>query len=467
MLPVTSAATTRTLDQTCIEALGVPGRQLMEVAGRAARPSPAHPNATVAVPVAEGTMVATATSARWLRHWGHSVRVGGAAPPEPQTLSPTPALPADGAHPRRPRRGPRWRRCRRGRAAGDRPARTGAGATGEALRALQGALPTVALDPPTGIHADTGQILDPCAVRAERTVTSAGSPVCSRRRARRTPGWRVGGHRARLRRSRRPSWPNPTRGSSRPPTCRGCPGMSPEAPSGTGGTWRSAGAWARACSPPSAPAPQARPVTVLAPRAEWPSLHGLPPHVILAEPSALDPRRHDVLVLGPGLGLDTRARDEALDLWDHYPRPIVGDADLLTHLAGRPAGDGQRSWGPDRLITPHSAEAARLLGWSRADVEADRFQAARVLGEGAVLKGPHTLLGGPQPWVNPTGSVRLATAGSGDVLAGLMGALLARGLSAREAAAAACWLHGEAGERLADNGTATALAAHIRLQPGG
>ena len=204
-------------------------------------------------------------------------------------------------------------------------------------------------------------------------------------------------------------------------------------------------------------------VTLLCPRDEWPRLHGLPPEVILAEPAALDPSRHDVVVVGPALGRDAAMGAEVLSLWASFENPMVGDADALWHLAQRPGG-----WAPladNRLITPHSAEAARLLGTTRAKVDADRFSVAERLGPNSVLKGPHTLVRGETvTWVNDTGSERLATAGTGDVLAGMVAGLWAQGLSAPRAACCAVWLHGAAGERIPRNGTASDVASAVQLE---
>ncbi|MBO0822807.1 MAG: NAD(P)H-hydrate dehydratase, partial [Actinobacteria bacterium] len=102
------------------------------------------------------------------------------------------------------------------------------------------------------------------------------------------------------------------------------------------------------------------------------------------------------------------------------------------------------------LITPHAGELARLLDADRADIEARRLHYARKaaadLGVTVLLKGSTTVIARPEPGlpvlVNPTGSGWLATAGSGDVLSGMAGALLAQGVEPASAAAAAAYLHG-------------------------
>ena len=106
------------------------------------------------------------------------------------------------------------------------------------------------------------------------------------------------------------------------------------------------------------------------------------------------------------------------------------------------------------VLTPHPGEAGRLLGSSTRAVQADRIGAARALARKSravvVLKGAHTLVAVPggEVVVNPTGTPLLATAGSGDVLAGVIGALLAGGHPAAEAAFVAVFLHGAAGQLL-------------------
>ena len=105
------------------------------------------------------------------------------------------------------------------------------------------------------------------------------------------------------------------------------------------------------------------------------------------------------------------------------------------------------------MITPHPAEAARLLGCTTAEIEADRIAAARELAAATrsvvVLKGARTIVcDGEHAYVNPTGGPALATAGSGDVLAGVIAALLAQRRPAIDAARVGVYLHGAAGDAL-------------------
>lgn len=149
-------------------------------------------------------------------------------------------------------------------------------------------------------------------------------------------------------------------------------------------------------------------------------------------------------VVGPGIGLDAGDRVGAA-LAEQVP--VLVDADGLAALP-HPVHRGRPT-----LITPHAGEAARLLGepWTAERVEQTRLGVVRELvartGCSVLLKGSTTLVaepGNPTVRVNPTGSPALATAGSGDVLSGLAGGLLAAGLPPFDAAAVAAWIHGRA-----------------------
>ncbi|MEU0925921.1 NAD(P)H-hydrate dehydratase [Streptomyces solisilvae] len=154
-------------------------------------------------------------------------------------------------------------------------------------------------------------------------------------------------------------------------------------------------------------------------------------------------------VVGPGLG-DGAAAKHSLEDVLASDVPVLVDADGL-HLL--PAGSDLRKREAATVLTPHAGEAAALLGVSREEVEAGRLAAVRALAEryGAtvLLKGSTTLVAAEhQPVrVNPTGVGWLATAGSGDVLSGLIGSLLATGLPARDAASVGAYLHGLAARR--------------------
>jgi len=153
------------------------------------------------------------------------------------------------------------------------------------------------------------------------------------------------------------------------------------------------------------------------------------------------------VVVGPGLG--TRPGTAAL-LREVLatPLPLLLDADALNVLAAEP--DLRPS--PRCVATPHPGEAGRLLGLPSREVQADRIEAVdaltRRLGCVVVLKGPSTTIGAPdgRRAIVPTGGPALAVAGTGDVLAGIVGALLARGIDPFDAACAGAWIHGRAGD---------------------
>lgn len=164
------------------------------------------------------------------------------------------------------------------------------------------------------------------------------------------------------------------------------------------------------------------------------------------------------IVAGPGMG-DADLAKHLLAKAVDGTGPIVLDADALNLAA---ASDDLRARiarhdGP-AILTPHPLEAARLLGVTAAIVQADRLENARELAQRlnavVVLKGAGSVIARPdgEVAVNTTGNPGLATGGTGDVLAGLCGALLGQGWPAWEAALGAVWLHGAAADRLVENG---------------
>ncbi|RLU83980.1 bifunctional ADP-dependent NAD(P)H-hydrate dehydratase/NAD(P)H-hydrate epimerase [Streptomyces griseocarneus] len=170
-------------------------------------------------------------------------------------------------------------------------------------------------------------------------------------------------------------------------------------------------------------------------------------------------------VVGPGLGDGTEARQALADVLASDV-PVLVDADGLRLLTAREL----RSRAAETLITPHAGEAAALLGTAREDVEAARLSSARALAElygvTALLKGSTTAIASPSAGpvrINPTGTPWLATAGSGDVLSGLTGSLLATGLPAFDAAATGAYLHGLSARMLGTAPlTAMAVAEGLR-----
>ena len=171
------------------------------------------------------------------------------------------------------------------------------------------------------------------------------------------------------------------------------------------------------------------------------------------------------LVIGPGLGTESVTSKFVLSLLSELKQPAVIDADALNALATL---KNAKAWPAlsDCIITPHPGEAARLLGCGVSEINRDRFKAAAKLAELScavvVLKGAGTLVyAGKQGWLCERGTPFLGTAGSGDVLAGLLAALLAQGLSPLHAALIGVYAHACAGERAVERRAGPIIASDI------
>ncbi|MCV7378909.1 bifunctional ADP-dependent (S)-NAD(P)H-hydrate dehydratase/NAD(P)H-hydrate epimerase [Mycobacterium alsense] len=192
--------------------------------------------------------------------------------------------------------------------------------------------------------------------------------------------------------------------------------------------------------------------------AQWPE--------VIASPTPATAGRVQAWVVGPGLGTDETG---AAALWFALETdlPVIVDADALTILAAHP--ELLESRAAPTVLTPHAGEFARLAGKPPGD---DRVKACRALadtfGATVLLKGNVTVIadpGGPV-YLNPAGQSWAATAGSGDVLSGMIGALLASGLPAGEAAAAAAFVHARAAAlSAADPGPGEAPTSSSRIVP--
>lgn len=321
----------------------------------------------------------------------------------------------------------------------------------------------LAVDVPTGLDADTGVASAPI-LHAERTVTLAaakpghylgdgpdvvgqltvadiGLPVAATmwvieepdvrrwlpRRERRSHKWR---HAVRL--------------------VAGSAGMTGAAALAAGGAQRTGSGMIVASSPGADEG-------VLASRfpAEVVTRHTA--HIDWSTDVLSDLGRFGALVIGPGLGRGPATIDAARRTIELAEVPTVVDGDALYAIADGAAGAiaSLRERAAPTVLTPHDGEFARLTGAPPSD---DRVGDVRRLADGTgavvVLKGPTTLIaapGGPAYFM-VDGDARLATAGTGDVLAGIIGALLAMGAPAREAAAAGAWIHARAGATLAPRG---------------
>lgn len=187
----------------------------------------------------------------------------------------------------------------------------------------------------------------------------------------------------------------------------------------------------------------------------------LMPHGV-EDASDLEPlmERADVIAFGPGLGRSPWAADLFKVMAADY-RPAVWDADALNWLAESPSEHASR------VITPHPGEAGTLLGSSTAEVQSDRRAAVSGLQEQyggvAVLKGAGSLVfgGSGVPWLCTAGNPGMASAGMGDVLTGVIAALMAQGLTPDEAAVLGVEIHARAGDRAAASGERGILASDL------
>jgi ADP-dependent NAD(P)H-hydrate dehydratase / NAD(P)H-hydrate epimerase len=157
------------------------------------------------------------------------------------------------------------------------------------------------------------------------------------------------------------------------------------------------------------------------------------------------------VVVGPGIPTGEGMAALVRRLVAELPLPLVVDADALNLLGGEVAEVARKATSA-RVLTPHPGEMARLRGCSTADIARDRLGVARRLaadsGAVVVLKGARTIVAVPDgtAYLNPTANSALGTAGSGDVLAGTIGAFLAQGMGAKDAACAGVFVHGAAAE---------------------
>lgn len=170
-------------------------------------------------------------------------------------------------------------------------------------------------------------------------------------------------------------------------------------------------------------------------------------------------KRASVIAIGPGLDQAASTKRLVRDVVTRLSLPMVIDADALNALKGAAAQIPDRS-----VVTPHPAEMGRLIGVSRSLVAADREKTAEDFAKKhacvLVLKGHHTLVvQGKKRYVNKTGNPGMSTAGSGDVLTGMIAAFIGQGLSLFEAARYAVYLHGRAGDLAAKEKTEISLIA--------
>lgn len=202
-------------------------------------------------------------------------------------------------------------------------------------------------------------------------------------------------------------------------------------------------------------------VTIAAPRQALPTYQAAEPGNLVVEAddvasfaSLLDDSRRNAFLIGPGSGIGARTREAALAVLAAR-RSLVLDADGITSFSDDPRLLFEGAKG-QVLLTPHEGEFRRLFPGIKGDKGkvARVRQAAAVSGATVLLKGPDTVIAAPdgRAVINVHATAGLATAGAGDVLAGIAGGLMAQGLTAFAAASAAAWLHGDCACRFARPG---------------
>ena len=175
----------------------------------------------------------------------------------------------------------------------------------------------------------------------------------------------------------------------------------------------------------------------------------------------------NVQIIGPGMGKSEEKKQTIYSLLRQAESTIVIDADAL-NMIGEGDGTILKNTAAKCILTPHPGEMARLLGLTSADIQADRMQYARRVAERfhciVVLKGHNTIIAAPDGRyaINPLDSVALATAGSGDVLTGVIAAFAAQGMEAYDAACMGVFVHGLAGRLLEEQrGPMATIASDI------
>ena len=191
-----------------------------------------------------------------------------------------------------------------------------------------------------------------------------------------------------------------------------------------------------------------------------PSVDMLHPEIMMRSTDDLEALKQlDCAVIGPGLGLSpSSTAKELLEIWLGKNIPLVLDADALNLIASHASLVNLiKARTAATVITPHAGEAARLLQSTPEHIQKNREDSASQLAKEyqctAVLKGAETIIcANHQLFLNTTGNVGLASGGTGDVLAGMLGSLIAQGLNALEASKLAVFLHGAAADSLVAQG---------------
>jgi len=492
VLAVFTAEEMRRLDQRAITELGIPGAVLMENAGRGAAQAIVDALPTLGAPRRGARVVIVCGKggnggdgfvvARWLKR--HGARPTVMLVPAPGDVGGDAGRKLEELR----RAGIRPRPFTGDRATADLLARAhlvvdallGTGSRGvpeggvaRAIEAINASgRPVVALDIPSGLSADTGAHAGPV-IRAAMTLTFAGL----KRGLVTSPGAELAGRVTVI------PIGIPDREVARGVTTfllepRDLAGYFPRRPrAGHKGTYGHlllvAGSLgktgAAALGAMAAMRSGAGLVTVATPASQQPVVAGLvleamtePLPETSARTLALKAREailelaesRDAVAIGPGIGLDHETTQVARALARELRQPMAIDADGLTALAGHL--DVLRDAPSARCLTPHPGEMARMLGARVDEVQRDRIEVTREFATRhrvhIVLKGARSVIGAPdgRVFVNPTGNPGMASGGTGDVLTGVLGAFLARGMEPGAAMLASVYLHGSAGDVAAE-----------------
>ncbi|MDT4913423.1 MAG: ADP-dependent NAD(P)H-hydrate dehydratase / NAD(P)H-hydrate epimerase [Pseudonocardiales bacterium] len=188
------------------------------------------------------------------------------------------------------------------------------------------------------------------------------------------------------------------------------------------------------------------------------------PEAVVQENVPPSELRVQAWVVGPGIGTDGAARSVLADVLS-TDVPVIVDADAITLLGDSP--ELLRGRSAPTVLTPHDREFSRIADGPSADRIGSARAAADALGATVLLKGDATVVAAPdgRAWINRTGTPWLGTAGSGDVLSGLIGSLLASGLDPPLAAAVGAYVHGVAGQLAATDGPPTSVDVLNALRP--
>jgi len=473
--PLPDAAQMRAIDAWAIETRGIPSLDLMERAGEGlARVIEEHvPSGRIAVVCGKGNNGGDGlVAARLLRRAGRDVDV--LLTSEPDALSED----AGAQLARLPGAAPaRYSAARLSGAAGLVDALLGTGATGAPRGASAGVIedlngaraPVIAADVPSGVDAGTGEVAG-AAVRAVATATfHAAMPGLWI-----APGKTHAGAVHVIDIGIPAGAPGDAdAGLITPAVLRDVPRRGPDSTkfsSGnvviiggsrglTGAPTMAALAAARAGAGYVTVAAAASAELSFTTRLLEVMFKGLPDTDGALTPEAIDAAvaavaRADAVVLGPGLGRSPGAQALARELVQRIDVPLVIDADGLNAMAGRVEELRRRRW--PTILTPHAGELARLLEVDAEEIGRARLHHARAAAERAkaliVLKGDDTLVAAPSGRVaiSPGGAPALATAGTGDVLSGVTGSMLAKGMSHAHAACAAVFAHVRAGQIAAE-----------------